>query len=76
MWQETHGGIDVPVPRSNPLFRYHDQLADDDFLNAGVSLGWFPAESTSISLSYATSLQGRNGHKLEHGVTLVYSLRR
>jgi hypothetical protein len=74
--QETHGGIDVPIPRSNPLYPYHDQLADDDFLNVGASIGWFPTATASFTLAYATSIRGQNGHKLDHGVTLVAGFRR
>jgi hypothetical protein len=75
-WQETHGGIPVPVPRTSPLFPYHDQLADDDFLNAGASVSWFPTPTISLTLGYATSLHGQNGHKLDHGVTLAAGFRR
>ncbi len=38
--QETHGGIDVPIPQSNPLFPYHDQLAAESFLNVGTGASY------------------------------------
>ena len=38
--QWTHGGIGIPVPPTDPLFPYHDQLAEDEFLNVGGGFSW------------------------------------
>jgi hypothetical protein len=69
-WQWTHGGIDVPIPPSNPLYPHHDQLADDEFLNVGAGIVWFAGDRTSAYLNYTTSVRGRNGHKLGQGLNL------
>jgi hypothetical protein len=73
MWQETHGGIDVPIPVTNPLFPYHDQLAADAFLNVGLGASWVPTGHTSTYVIYRTSLEGKNGHKLDQGLSLGFS---
>ena len=31
LWQVAHGGVDVPMPPSNPLYPYHDQLAAESY---------------------------------------------
>lgn len=74
-WQWTHGGIDVPVPPSHPLYPYHDQLADDEFLNVGGGVVWFATAATSLYVNYMTSVRGRNGHKLDQGLTWGFSYR-
>ena len=45
-WQWTHGGIDVPIPRTDPLFAFHDRLAADEFFNLGIGTGWSITPST------------------------------
>jgi hypothetical protein len=71
-WQRTHGGIDVPVPGgpSNPLYPYHDQLAAEGFLNAGLGTSLYWSNGFSVSALYAKSLQGKNGHQLGRSVNL------
>jgi hypothetical protein len=69
-WQDTHGGIDVPVPPSHPLYLYHDQLARESFVQVGGGIAWFPDERFGLYAGYTTSLRGRNGHKVDHGVNL------
>ena len=69
-WQEAHGGIEVPIPASHPLFRYHDQLGAESYLNVGAGGSWSVAEHVEIYAAYLTSLRGRNGHKLEDGFSL------
>ena len=32
----AHGGVDVPMPASHPLFRHHDQLAATTYTNVGA----------------------------------------
>ena len=72
-WQFAHGGVDVPMPRSNPLFPYHDQLAATSFLNVGGGAAWAVNERTSVFVTYIESLRGTNGHKVDQGLTLGMS---
>jgi hypothetical protein len=69
-WQETHGGIDVPVPRDHHLFDHHDQLADDSFLNLGGGFSYSLSRRLSVYSVYLSGVRGRNGHKVEHSLTL------
>ncbi len=71
-WQQTLGGIDVPIPPTNPLFPYHDQLARDNFTNIGGGISWSYSDHSSFSLTYLTGIMGRNGHKLDDGVAFSY----
>ncbi len=71
-WQRTHGGIDVPIPPSNPLFPYHDQLGAEGYLNAGLGTSFQTSNRINVFLLYNTSLQGKNGHKLGRGMSLGF----
>jgi hypothetical protein len=71
--QEAHGGIDVPIPPTHPLFDFHDRLADESFVNAGIGLSWSFNSRTDIFAIYLTGLQGKNGHKLNSGLNLGFS---
>ena len=72
-WQKTLGGIDVPIPPSNPLFPHHDQLAADDFTNVGVGGQWYYSDHSTVSLAYMEGVSGRNGHKIGRAVSIGYS---
>ena len=74
-WQFAHGGVDVPMPPTNPLFRYHDQLAAESFFNAGLGVSWLAAPTLSMYGNLLTSVRGENGHKLNQGVALGLSYR-
>jgi hypothetical protein len=76
-WQWTHGGIDVPIPRSNPLFPYHDRLAADEYFNLGLGTGWSLTPSLTAFCIYMQGISGKNGHKMNQGVTvgLTYGYR-
>jgi hypothetical protein len=74
-WQWTHGGIDVPIPVTNPLFPYHDQLAAAQFLNLTGGVNWAVSPRTSLSLGYTQSLRGSNAHKVDHAVSLSVAMR-
>jgi len=74
-WQETHGGIDVPIPPSNPLFPYHDQLAGEDFLNAGAGVVRRLGVAREIGVSYVEALRGRNGHKVDANWNVSFTQR-
>lgn len=72
-WQQTHGGIDVPIPRTHPLYPYHDLIADDEFFNVGLGTGYAVTPEISAFVTYMQGLKGRNGHKLNQGLTLGFS---
>ena len=72
-WQHTIGGIDVPIPPSNPLFPYHDRLAADDFTNAGVAGSWYYSDRVTLSLAYMEGISGTNGHKLGRSFSIACS---
>lgn len=72
-WQDTHGGIDVPIPRTNPLFPYHDQLVGESYLHVGAGATWGITSRIGMFFVYMTSLSGKNGHKLDQGLTLGIS---
>ena len=75
LWQDTHGGIDVPVPPSHPLFDHHDQIAEESFLNVGAGLACSLTDRIDIHALYLTSVSGKNGHKLDTGLTVGLSYR-
>jgi hypothetical protein len=72
-WQVTHGGVDVPMPPSNPLYPYHDQLAAEEYTNVGIGAAFSATANVSLYATGITSLSGRNGHKLDQGLTLGLS---
>ena len=76
-WQWTHGGIDVPIPRTNPLFAFHDRLAADEYFNLGIGTGWSLTPSLTAFLIYMQGISGSNGHKMNQGLTvgLTYGYR-
>jgi hypothetical protein len=71
--QWTHGGIGIPVPPTDPLFPYHDQLAEDEFLNVGGGFSWTLNDRVEIFGLYTESLEGRNSHKVDHRFTFGMS---
>jgi len=72
-WQKTLGGVDVPMPPTNPLFPHHDQLAADGHTNLGAAASWFASDRSTWSLAYSQSVQGTNAHKLANQFTLAYT---
>ena len=72
-WQIAHGGVDVPMPPSNPLYPYHDQLAAESFTNVGVGAAFSASNTVSIWATGLASISGKNGHKLDQGVTVGLS---
>jgi hypothetical protein len=71
-WQYTHGGINVPIPKTDPLFPYHDQLAAERFLNIGAGSSYDLSTELSLFGLYTTSVHGANGHKLGRSFTLGF----
>ncbi|MGH8196787.1 MAG: hypothetical protein ACRETI_01315 [Steroidobacteraceae bacterium] len=71
--QWTHGGVNIPVPAGDPLFPFHDQLAEDEFVNVGAGATWAANERMSFYALYMQSIDGRNSHKVDHRVSVGVS---
>lgn len=72
-WQETHGGINAPVPLTSPLFPFHDILVNEGYLRVGGGTSWAINDRWSAFGFYTTALQGKNGHKVDHRVSVGVS---
>lgn len=72
-WQDTDGGIGVPVPPTDPLFPYHDQLAATRFFNVATSIAWSINDRVHTYVMYGTAIHGMNAHKLDQGVSIGLS---
>jgi hypothetical protein len=72
-WHDTHGGIDVPVPPSNPLYRFHDQLAEERLVQVGVGVAWSMSPNIGGYLLLRKSVSGANGHQVDSNATLGMS---
>jgi hypothetical protein len=71
-WQQTLGGIELPVPPTKPLFHYHDQLARANYTAVGFSTAWSYSDHSQFSFTYSTDLMGRNGHKVDSAYAVSY----
>jgi hypothetical protein len=71
--QFAHGGVEVPMPPSNPLYPYHDQLAAVSITNVGLGATYSPKPNLSFFAMALTSVRGENAHKLDQGVTIGVS---
>jgi len=76
-WQWTHGGIDTPVPGNSPYFPSHDQLAADEFFNAGFGTGFAVTPDLTAFATFMHGFEGKNGHRVDHSITvgLTYGYR-
>lgn len=72
-WQDTHGGIDIPVPVTSPLFPYHDVLASASFLNLGGGVSWTISDRVAAYGLYMQALHGKDAHKVDHRVSIGVS---
>jgi hypothetical protein len=72
-WQWTQGGIEVPVPPTNPYFLHHDQLSEDEFFNAGIGTGYALTPEITAFVIYMHGFSGKNGHRMNQGLTLGFS---
>jgi hypothetical protein len=72
-WQRTHGGIDVPIPPTNPLYPHHDQLAAERYLQVGGGAAWNFSKRSSVYVLYKAAVSGANGHKLNSSLTLGWA---
>jgi len=72
--QIVQDGIDiVPNPRVNlPALEYehHDQISLDNFLNLGAGAAYSLNERVDIYGSLIHTVAKRNGHAIDHGVTI------
>lgn len=71
--QWTHGGIDVPVPPTSPLFPFHDQLAAEELTNVGGGVSWIINDRVSAYGLYVQSISGENAHKVDHRLSMGVS---
>ncbi len=71
--QWTDGGINVPVPPTDPLFPVHDKLAADEFVNVGGGATWAINDRMSIYGLYMESIEGTNAHKVDHRMIIGFS---
>jgi hypothetical protein len=60
-------------PRFAQLFPVHDVLAAEEFVNVGAGATWVINERMSAYGLYMESIEGSNGHKVEHRFTLGFS---
>jgi hypothetical protein len=72
-WQQTHGGIPVPVPQTSPLYPYHDRLAAERYVQLGAGAAWSYNAHSSVYVLYKSAISGANGHRLNSGLTLGWS---
>ena len=72
-WQDTYDGVHVPVPSTSPLFPFHDQLAQDDHLDAGGGVAWRATDRISVHALYMHGLSGEDSHKVDTRLALGFS---
>jgi hypothetical protein len=75
--QITHGGIDgTPALGFDPvLFPVHDQITHDNYLDLGGGFAYSMSDKIDLfgSLIHAMSFAQRNGHQMDHGLTVGLS---
>lgn len=74
-WQQTLGGVQLtacPKCTLGDLYPYHDQLGAAAYTSVGISTAWQYSDTSSFSLSYTTDVAGRNGHKVDSAVAVIY----
>ena len=76
-WQWAHGGIPAPITPSNPHFAewfpVHDQIGADEYFNLGLGGGYAFTPTMTFFATYAKGLEGKNGHRVNQGVTFGFS---
>ena len=72
-WQDTLGGIDVPVPVTGALFPYHDRLASESYVKIGGGTAWAINDRWSAYAFYMEAVEGKNGHKTDHSMAVGVS---
>ena len=61
------------APVDDPFFPVHDRLAAEEFVNVGGGGTWVINERVSAYALYMHSIEGTNGHKLDHRVSIGLS---
>ena len=82
--QITHTGIDfIPPGQAATPFtfaqrQHHDQIGRENFLNVGVGAAFDVSDSVALFGSFLKQVAGRNGHALDHVISIgvTYSFRR
>jgi len=82
----THGGLNIedilnqcdPVLQCGPddptpVWQHHDQITHDVALNAGGGVGYSLTRSLDVSVNYFATLSGKNGHKINNGLSFGVS---
>ena len=64
MWQNTHGGLDLPLAGDEAVehFHHHDQLARANHWRAGVGLSFALTPSLEMLGAWSTVLESENSH--------------
>jgi opacity protein-like surface antigen len=75
--QITHGGIDLtPTLRATQpwdVFVHHDQIQRENMFNLGGGASYALSDRFDVFGSYMRSVYQRNGHVLDHGVSVGVS---
>ena len=81
----THGGRVILSPAdyhcanpnactaADPLFLHHDQIGHASAISLGGGLSYALTGSVDVYATYLRTVQGRGGHKLDHGLALGFS---
>jgi hypothetical protein len=78
----THGGIEFHSPPDllgpngeiTPLFIHHDQIGKSSQVSLGGGLTYVLSGSTELYAAYIRSVYGRDGHKIDNGISFGVSL--
>ncbi|HEY3122534.1 MAG TPA: hypothetical protein VGK70_00555 [Thermoanaerobaculia bacterium] len=76
-----HGGLvfrspadfQGPTNATNPVFLHHDQIGHDSGLSLGGGLSYALTGSVDLYATYVQQVQGRGGHKIDHGLSFGVS---
>ena len=71
--QWTHGGVHIPIPVTDPLFLYHDRLAEEENVTVGAGVSWNLNDRVNFYGLYMQHVDGRNTHKVDHRVSVGMS---
>lgn len=74
--QRSHGGLDLTSSSKvdlGPLFEHHDQIARVNFVNEGAGVAYSLSEKIDLYGSLLRTVSERNGHAIDHGVSLGLS---
>ncbi len=80
----THGGVSFgraadfhcatsPCTAADPLFLHHDQIEHASAILLGGGLSYALTGSVDVYANYIQTVQGRAGHKVDHGLSFGFS---